>query len=67
VRTINPASKRVLEHNGFTYTHDSEPFMPARGASYPGHWFQLDRTEWRARQGAAEGAGHRQSVEHAVT
>lgn len=67
VRTINPASKRVLEHNGFTYTHDSEPFMPARGASFPVHWFQLDRTEWCARQGAAEGAGHRQSVEYAVT
>jgi RimJ/RimL family protein N-acetyltransferase len=67
VRTTNPASKRVLERNGFTYTHDSEPFMPARGGSFPVHWFELDRVEWRARQRAAEGVGHRQSAEYAVT
>ena len=67
VRTNNPASRRVLERNGFAHTHDSSPFMPARGAPHPVHWFQLDRVEWLARQVAAEWDGHRQSAEYAVT
>jgi RimJ/RimL family protein N-acetyltransferase len=54
VRTINPASRRVLERNGFAYTHDSEPFMPARGASFTVHWFKLNRAEWLVRQEKTE-------------
>ena len=46
VRTINPASRRVLERNGFTYTHDSEPFMPARNSAQKVHWFKLERDQW---------------------
>jgi RimJ/RimL family protein N-acetyltransferase len=46
VRTINPASRLVLERNGFHYTHDSEPFMPARNSAQKVHWFKLERDEW---------------------
>ena len=49
VRTINPASRRVLERNGFTYTHDSEPFMPARNSAQKVHWFKLERDKWASR------------------
>ena len=67
VRTNNPASRRVLERNGFAHTHDSSPFMPARGGAYPVHWFELDRAEWLVRQVASEWAGNRQSNEYAIT
>jgi RimJ/RimL family protein N-acetyltransferase len=46
VRTINPASRRVLERNGFIYTHDSDPFMPARNSTQKVHWFELGRDKW---------------------
>ena len=46
VRTINPASRRVLERNGFRYTHDAESFMPARNRSHMVHWFELERQAW---------------------
>ena len=49
VRTNNPASRRVLERNGFTYTHDSEPFMPARNSAQKVHWFELEREKWASR------------------
>lgn len=63
VRTINPASRLVLERNGFLYTHDSEPFMPARNSAQKVQWFKLERDEWAA-------AGHAElywSATHAVS
>ena len=56
VRTNNPASKRVLERNGFFYSHESKPFMPARGESYPVHWFALERANWLARSPSGHSA-----------
>ena len=56
VRTNNPASKRVLERNGFFYSHESTPFMPARGESHPVHWFALERANWLARNPSVHSA-----------
>lgn len=53
VRTINPASRQVLENNGFSYTRDETLFMPAREAAHPVHWLNLERTAWAARKAGA--------------
>jgi RimJ/RimL family protein N-acetyltransferase len=62
VRIINPASRRVLERNGFRHTHDDEPFAPARGERHAVHWFALDRGEWFSRSTVVYGKTIGQSV-----
>jgi RimJ/RimL family protein N-acetyltransferase len=63
VRIINPASRRVLERNGFRHTHDDEPFAPARGAHHPVHWFERTREDWFSHSAATFGKTIRQSAE----
>ena len=53
VRTVNPASRQVLENNGFSYSRDETLFMPAREASYPVHWLALEKVAWSARKAGA--------------
>ncbi|MFM8701572.1 MAG: GNAT family N-acetyltransferase [Hyphomicrobiales bacterium] len=53
VRTANPASRQVLENNGFSYIRGETLFMPAREASYPVHWLGLARADWSARKAGA--------------
>jgi RimJ/RimL family protein N-acetyltransferase len=53
VRTVNLASRQVLENNGFSYSRDETLFMPAREASYPVHWLALERAAWFARRAGA--------------
>ncbi|WP_084143759.1 GNAT family N-acetyltransferase [Methylocapsa acidiphila] len=42
-RTINPASRRVLEKCGFAYVDTGFDLLPARGGLHPCDRFQLDR------------------------
>ena len=48
-RTINLASRRVLEKNGFLFTKAELKDLPARGGRHPCDFFRLDRHEWSAR------------------
>jgi RimJ/RimL family protein N-acetyltransferase len=45
-RTINPASRRLLEKCGFAYIGTGLDFLPARGGLHPCDRFQLDRKTW---------------------
>lgn len=47
-RTINPASRRVLEKCGFTYVDTGLDILPARGGLHPCDRFQLERKTWTA-------------------
>lgn len=48
-RTINPASRRVLEKNGFLFTETKLKDLRARGGRHPCDVFRLDRNDWAAR------------------
>jgi RimJ/RimL family protein N-acetyltransferase len=48
VRTINPASRRVLEKCGFVYIDSGLDPLPARGGLHPCDRFELDRKQWAA-------------------
>ncbi len=62
-RTVNPASRRVLEKCGFVYVDTGFDFLPARGGLHPCDRFQLDRKAFvaaRAKtpdEAAAEASG----------
>ena len=45
-RTINPASRRVLEKCGFSFTDTGLKNLPARGGRHPCDFFSLDRHAW---------------------
>ncbi len=45
-RTINPASRRVLEKCGFIYIDSGLDLLPARGGLHPCDRFQLGRKQW---------------------
>jgi RimJ/RimL family protein N-acetyltransferase len=47
-RTINPASRRVLEKCGFTYVDSGLDLLPARGGLHPCDRFVLERKDWMA-------------------
>lgn len=47
-RTINPASRRVLEKCGFAYVDTGFDFLAARGGLHPCDRFQLDRKAFAA-------------------
>jgi RimJ/RimL family protein N-acetyltransferase len=47
-RTINPASRRVLEKCGFAYRDTGFDFLAARGGLHPCDRFQLDRKGFAA-------------------
>lgn len=49
-RTINPASRRVLENCGFAFKRSGLHHLLARGGQYPCDFFVLDRRDWSARQ-----------------
>ena len=48
-RVNNPASRRVLEKCGFTYTETALTDLPARGGQHPCDHFKLTRFGWAAR------------------
>jgi RimJ/RimL family protein N-acetyltransferase len=48
-RTINPASRRVLEKCGFTYVDSGLDLLPARGGLHPCDRFVLERKTWAGR------------------
>jgi RimJ/RimL family protein N-acetyltransferase len=48
-RTINPASRRVLEKNGFAFVETGLKDLPARGGKHPCDFFRLDRHDWSGR------------------
>ena len=45
-RTINPASRRVLEKCGFVFTGTGLKDLPARGGKHPCDFFRRDRRGW---------------------
>ena len=45
-RIVNPASRRVLEKCGFSFTRTAPHAMPARGGDLPCDFFELDRHRW---------------------
>ena len=49
-RTINPASRRVLEKCGFGFLHSGLKDLPARGGKHPCDFFDLNRHQWAIRQ-----------------
>jgi len=51
VRTINPASRRVLEKTGFRHVERTAMDMPARGTAIPVDRFALDRPVRDGRKG----------------
>jgi len=50
VRTVNPASHRVLEKSGFAYVDSGLDYLPARGGLHPCDRFELDRKSWLKQQ-----------------
>ena len=48
-RTINPASRRVLEKCGFAALGPGLQDLPARGGKHPCDYFGLTRHEWSSR------------------
>ncbi len=50
-RTINPASRRVLEKCGFTLTGTGLKDLPARGGKHPCDFFRRDRRGWASGHG----------------
>ena len=52
-RTVNPASRRVLEACGFAQTGVATRPFPAWGADLPVDLFHLDRARWQARAAGA--------------
>ena len=50
-RTINPASRRILEKCGFAFVASELRDLPARGGRHPCDVFQLARHSWAGRQG----------------
>lgn len=57
-RTINPASRRVLEKCGFTYIDSGLDFLPARGGLHPCDRFVLERKAWMSRHQQASVPHH---------
>jgi RimJ/RimL family protein N-acetyltransferase len=53
-RTVNPASRRVLEKCGFVYVDSGFDFLPARGGLHPCDRFELDRKAFAARARSPE-------------
>jgi RimJ/RimL family protein N-acetyltransferase len=49
-RTINPASRRVLEKCGFVFTATGLKDLPARGGKHPCDFFTIGRHLWATRQ-----------------
>ena len=47
-RTINPASRRVLEKCGFAHAGTGLKVLAARGGRHPCDFFRRDRHEWAA-------------------
>jgi RimJ/RimL family protein N-acetyltransferase len=45
-RTINPASRRVLEKSGFAFVATTLTDLPARGGQHPCDHFKLTRFAW---------------------
>jgi RimJ/RimL family protein N-acetyltransferase len=45
-RTINPASRRVLEKSGFAFVETMLTNLPARGGQHPCDHFKLTRFSW---------------------
>ena len=59
-RTVNPASRRVLEACGFVQAGTGLRPFPARGEDLPVNLFRLDRPRWRMtgdRPGSGQAAG----------
>ncbi len=50
-RTINPASRRVLEKCGFAFTGTGLKDLPARGGKHPCDFFRRDRRGWASGHG----------------
>ena len=50
-RTINPASRRLLEGCGFQFKGSGLHDLPARGGQHPCDFFVLERRNWRAPRG----------------
>ena len=50
-RTINPASRRLLEGCGFQFKGSGLHDLPARGGRHPCDFFALDRRDWFAPRG----------------
>ncbi len=46
-RTVNPASRRVIEKCGFAHAGAGVMMFPARGAPAPVERYRLDRAAWR--------------------
>ena len=59
-RVTNPASRRVLEKNGFVWTGRATEGPSARGAEYEVDRFRLERAGW-----LAPAAGERPALEAA--
>lgn len=57
-RTINPASRRVLEKCGFTYVDSGLDLLPARGGLHPCDRFVLERKAWMVRHELAVPVHH---------
>ena len=51
-RTVNPASRRVLEKCGFVFMQTELKDLPARGGKHPCDVFRRDRHDWAADLGA---------------
>lgn len=52
-RTINPASRRVLEKSGFAFTGTALKDLPARGGRHPCDFFRRERRSWASGHGMA--------------
>ncbi|QXM25394.1 GNAT family N-acetyltransferase [Elioraea tepida] len=53
----NAPSIRVLEKQGFRFTHEAEHDFVSRGGAFPVRWFALTRADWLAASGHGSPAG----------
>ncbi len=66
-RTINPASRRVLEKCGFVLIGTGLKDLPARGGQHPCDFFRRDRHDWAYDHGAPRRLpGMAQQAPHAM-
>lgn len=68
-RTINPASRRVLEKCGFVHVGTGLKDLPARGGQHPCDLFRRDRHDWASDHGAPRrlpGMAHQTPRAHAA-
>ena len=66
-RTINPASRRVLEKCGFVLIGTGLKDLPARGGRHPCDFFRRDRHDWANDHGAPRRLpGMAQQAPHAM-